>query len=153
MQDVEDGLSEFPHVVINQARVHDYYLEKMHRSPRRLAPDYGLRFLDLNIDESRPYPVEVRLAHGDADSSVETINARYVVGCDGARSAVRRSVNLKLEGESANQAWGVMDVLAVTSFPDVRYKVVVRSASEGNALIIPREGGYLFRLYLELDQL
>ena len=153
VQDVEDGLSEFPHVVINQARVHDYYLEKMHRSPRRLAPDYGLRFLDLNIDESRPYPVEVRLAHGDADSRVETINARYVVGCDGARSAVRWSVNLKLEGESANQAWGVMDVLAVTSFPDVRYKVVVRSASEGNALIIPREGGYLFRLYLELDQL
>ena len=52
MQDVEDGLSEFPHVVISQARVHDYYLEMMHRSPRRLAPDYGLRF-DLNIDESR----------------------------------------------------------------------------------------------------
>src|SRR5204862_5919180 len=26
IQDVEDGLSEFPHVVLNQARVHDFYL-------------------------------------------------------------------------------------------------------------------------------
>ncbi|MDH3295607.1 MAG: FAD-dependent monooxygenase, partial [Acidimicrobiia bacterium] len=53
----------------------------------------------------------------------------------------------------ANQAWGVMDVLAVTDFPDVRFKSIVHSANEGNLLIIPREGGYMFRLYIELDQL
>ena len=33
IQDVEDGLSEFPHVILNQARVHDFYLEVMHHSP------------------------------------------------------------------------------------------------------------------------
>lgn len=27
VQDTEDGLSEFPHVVLNQARVHDFYLD------------------------------------------------------------------------------------------------------------------------------
>ena len=27
-------------------------------------------------------------------------------------------------GDSANQAWGVMDVLAVTDFPDIRLKCV-----------------------------
>ena len=32
VQDVEDGLSEFPHVVLNQARVHDFYLDVMRRS-------------------------------------------------------------------------------------------------------------------------
>ena len=26
IQDAEDGLSEFPHVILNQARVHDFYL-------------------------------------------------------------------------------------------------------------------------------
>jgi phenol 2-monooxygenase len=31
IQDVEDGLSEFPHVVLNQARVHDFYLDVMHK--------------------------------------------------------------------------------------------------------------------------
>ena len=54
---------------------------------------------------------------------------------------------------SANHAWGVMDVLAVTDFPDIRLKTVIHSANEGNVLIIPREGGYLVRLYIELDEL
>ena len=29
VQDVEDGLSEFPHVILNQARVHDFLLDVM----------------------------------------------------------------------------------------------------------------------------
>src|ERR1700742_5078379 len=40
---VEDGLSEFPHVVLNQARVHDFYLDVMRRSPAELEPYYGRR--------------------------------------------------------------------------------------------------------------
>ena len=50
-----------------------------------------------------------------------------------------------------NQSWGVMDVLAVTDFPDIRLKCAIHSANAGNILIIPREGGYLVRLYIELD--
>src|SRR6478609_4294961 len=46
-----------------------------------------------------------------------------------------------------------MDVLAVTDFPDIRHKAVIQSANEGSVLIIPREGGYLVRIYVELDKL
>ena len=45
-----------------------------------------------------------------------------MVGCDGARSVVRRSIGRALHGDSANHAWGVMDMLGVTDFPDVRFK-------------------------------
>ena len=44
-----------------------------------------------------------------------------------------------------------MDVLAVTDFPDIRVKCAINSAEHGNILIIPREGGYLVRFYIELD--
>src|SRR3982751_4858391 len=54
VQDTEDGLSEFPHVVLNQARVHDFYLDVMLRSKSRLAPHYARRLLDLQIDEASP---------------------------------------------------------------------------------------------------
>jgi Phenol hydroxylase, C-terminal dimerisation domain/FAD binding domain len=47
----------------------------------------------------------------------------------------------------------VMDILAVTDFPDVRMKCLIQSAHEGSILIIPREGGYLARIYVELDKL
>ncbi len=52
VQDTEDGLSEFPHVVLNQARVHDFYLELMRQSPSRLEPHYARRVLDLAVDDA-----------------------------------------------------------------------------------------------------
>ncbi len=155
IQDTEDGLSEFPHVVINQARVHDFYLDVMRNAPTRLEPDYARRLLELAIPADRDAPVTARLERLDPghEGEIETVNARFVVGCDGARSTVRRALGLALRGDSANQAWGVMDVLAVTDFPDVRLKAAIQSAHDGSALIIPREGGYLFRIYIELDEL
>jgi 2-polyprenyl-6-methoxyphenol hydroxylase-like FAD-dependent oxidoreductase len=155
VQDTEDGLSEFPHVVLNQARVHDFYLEFMRNSPSRLEPHYARRFVELSVDgAAADYPVTVRLERTDAGHAGqhETVRARYVVGCDGARSGVRKSIGRQLVGDSANQAWGVMDLLAVTDFPDIRYKSAVQS-EHGNLLVIPREGGHLFRLYVEMDKL
>jgi 2-polyprenyl-6-methoxyphenol hydroxylase-like FAD-dependent oxidoreductase len=164
IQDTEDGLSEFPHVILNQARVHDFYLDVMRNSPTRLEPDYSRRLLDLAIAPSSgggerngasAYPATVRLERLDPShqGQVETVKARFVAGCDGARSAVRKSLGQPLLGDSANQAWGVMDVLAVTDFPDIRIKSAIQSANQGSVLIIPREGGYLVRLYIELDKL
>lgn len=154
VQDVEDGLSEFPHVILNQARVHDCFLDVMRRSPAKLEPYYSRRVLDLNVDPAAD-SVTVRLERVDAanEGKVETIRARYVVGCDGARSTVRKAIGRELHGDSANHAWGVMDVLAVTDFPDIRFKSLVQSATDGNLLIIPREGGYMVRIYVELAKL
>ena len=147
VQDVEDGLSEMPHVILNQARVHDMYLDVMRKSPSRLEPLYGRVFKSLSIGEDA-VTVEV-----DHKGEPEIFRARYVVGCDGARSGVRRAIGQQLKGNSAHQAWGVMDVLANTDFPDIRYKSLIQSASDGTVLVIPREGGYLVRLYVELDEL
>ena len=162
VQDVEDGLSEFPHVILNQARVHDQYLQVMRNSPSRLSPHYARCLLGLEIDpaaasddSNRNYPVTVRLERADQAhrGQIETVKARYVVGCDGARSVVRQALGRKLTGDSANQSWGVMDILAVTDFPDIRMKTLIQSADEGNIVIIPREGGYLVRIYVEMENL
>lgn len=158
IQDTEDGLSEFPHVILNQARVHDFFLDVMRQSPSRLEPDYGRQLTGLAIasdGDGASHPVTATLERIDTahKGEIEAVNARYVVGCDGARSAVRKFLGRDLHGDSANQAWGVMDVLAITDFPDIRLKTVVHSANEGNVLIIPREGGYMVRLYIELDKL
>jgi phenol 2-monooxygenase len=157
IQDVEDGLSEFPHVILNQARVHDFYLEIMRNGPNRLEPVYARRLVGLEIDPSSAaaHPVTARFERAEPGccGAIETVRARYVAGCDGARSAVRQSLGLALKGDSANQAWGVMDVLAVTDFPDIRLKALIQSGGEGNIVLIPREGGYLVRIYVELDKL
>jgi len=158
VQDVEDGLSEFPHVILNQARVHDCFLDVMRKSPAKLEPYYSRRLLDLQTDLAASFddhPVTVRFTRVDPahEGQPETVKAGYVVGCDGARSTVRKSIRRELHGDSANHAWGVMDVLAVTDFPDIRLKTLIQSANDGSILVIPREGGYLVRLYVELAKL
>lgn len=155
--DVEEGLSHMPHVILNQARVHDFYLEKMQKSAARLTPHYSRRLASLvrDADDASPYPVTAQFERQDEghQDELETIRAKYVVGCDGARSGVRQSMGLSLKGESANHAWGVMDVLVNTDFPDLRFKSLVQSSTEGSLLIIPREGGYMARIYVEMDKL
>jgi phenol 2-monooxygenase len=152
VQDVEDGLSEFPHVILNQARIHDHLLSSMRRSPSRLEPDYDLEVVDVAVGDSGDRPVTVTLRRTDTArvGTEVTVRAKYVVGCDGARSAVRQSIGRELHGDTANHAWGVMDILAVTDFPDIRLKAAIQSGSRGNILVIPREGGYLVRLYVDL---
>lgn len=144
------GTSEFPHLLVNQARVLDYFAEWMERSPTRLTPDYGWEFAGLEIGDGE-HPVRVRLV-STVDGTERRVRAKYVVGADGARSRVRESIGLTLAGDQARHAWGVMDVLADTDFPDIRLKAAIQSHAAGQILLIPREGGYLFRMYVDLGE-
>lgn len=155
VQDVADDSSEMPHILINQARLHQLFLEVMQNASTRLEPDYSWAVRDVQLDHAdAEYPVTVTLEDTGVDwGQTATVQAKYVVGCDGARSAVRKAIGGDLHGDAAHQAWGVMDILANTDFPDVRQKCLITSAQEGNILILPREGGYLFRMYVELDKL
>jgi phenol 2-monooxygenase (NADPH) len=158
IQDVEEGLSEMPHVIVNQARLLAYLLDHMERSASKLQPSYGLHASDIQIDTSgtAEYPVTVTVAHlkdFQETGETSTIRAKYVIGCDGARSVTRNEIGRELVGDPMNQSWGVMDAFAVTDFPDIRLKCAIHSANQGNILIIPREGGYMVRFYIELDNI
>jgi phenol 2-monooxygenase len=148
------GISEFPHLIVNQARVLDYFAEFMANSPARMSPDYGFEFRSLSVADEGEYPVHVTLLHtsGPNEGQERVVRAKYVVGADGARSKVRESIGCTLAGDQANHAWGVMDALAVTDFPDIRTKCAIQSGSGGSILLIPREGGHLFRMYVDLGE-
>jgi phenol 2-monooxygenase len=112
VQDTEDGLSEFPHLIVNQARLLEYLLDYMRKSPTRLTPEYGLELLTLKVESEGDHPVVVTLRNLDTGADT-SIRAKYVVGCDGARSRVRDAIGAMPRGDFANHAWGVVDMLAV----------------------------------------
>ncbi|CAG8084545.1 unnamed protein product [Penicillium olsonii] len=94
--------------------------------------------------------LEIQYEDTSANTS-RTTKADYLVGCDGARSKVRSFIpDADLEGEITNAAWGVMDGVIDTDFPDLWSKVALRSHSAGSILLIPRERG-MTRLYVELS--
>lgn len=111
-QDTEDGLLEFPHVILNQARVYQLYLDVMRNSSSRNTAYYNRPLDSVAIDKSNTqlgdtYPVEATFnVDAEASSSTEIIRSKYVIGGDGARSAVRSELKLELKGDSANQVWG-----------------------------------------------
>ncbi|GAA0680305.1 FAD-binding monooxygenase [Marinobacterium maritimum] len=158
--DARAGLSEFTHGIVNQARLHELLLDGMERSVTHLRPHYSRELAEMTIDDSltqdlEAYPITATFKRTDdaGAGKTEIVKARYVVGCDGARSKVRKSMEIPLQGDSANKAWGVMDILLNTDFPDIRVKSFIQSKNHGAVMTIPREGGYLCRFYVELDLL
>lgn len=161
--DTEPGLSHQPHVILNQARINDLMIGEVSRLCGRpdAGIDYGCEVLDVKVktgqneeeeeeeeDEyTSSHPVQVRAVKNDGEELV--YRAKYVLGCDGAHSTVRRALGLTMVGDSSDAVWGVMDVYPRTDFPDIRKKTVLHAAS-GNLLVIPREGDSLVRLYIEL---
>jgi phenol 2-monooxygenase (NADPH) len=151
------GVSEFPHLIVNQARVLDYFARFAKHAPSRTEPYFGWEFVKLEVGEGE-YPVTATLKRtgetaeaGVAPGEERVVRAKYVIGGDGAHSRVRRDIGAQHVGAVSYHAWGVMDVLAETDFPDIRTKCAIQS-KHGSILHIPREGGFLFRMYVDLGE-
>ncbi|KAL1627065.1 hypothetical protein SLS54_002604 [Diplodia seriata] len=85
------------------------------------------------------------------EGTSEILRAKYMVGCDGAHSWTRRQLGFELEGEATDYIWGVLDVVPITDFPDIRNRCIIHSANDGSLMVIPRERG-LVRLYIQLKE-
>ena len=160
ISDARLGLSEFTHGIVNQARLHELLIDGMANTLSHLRPHYSRELIELTVDKSQTqelnaYPITAIFQRTDEAGAGkrEKVKARFVVGCDGARSRVRKSLDIPLIGDSANKAWGVMDILLNTDFPDIRVKSFIQSQDHGAVMTIPREGGYLIRFYIELDMI
>lgn len=156
-RELPQHISEFPMALLTQTRIIDHFNRFMKNAPTRMEPDYGYEFVDFHeaeeADEAEyPLTVTLRRTAGPRLGEEVTVRTKYLVGADGARSQVRKSLGYRLRGKQANHAWGVMDIHANTSFPDVRKKCTIKADSGRTILLIPREGGYLFRLYVDLGE-
>lgn len=164
--DTERGLSHMPHVILNQARMNGLMLGVMQKEKERRRKDtktsendktveqgidYGWTVKSVNVDEQKVGDPEAYCCRvvAEKEGREQVWEAKYVLGCDGAHSTVRKSLEYKMLGDTTDTVWGVMDIYPLTTFPDIRRKCTIHSAA-GNLLIIPREGGSLVRFYIQL---
>ncbi|OIW26221.1 hypothetical protein CONLIGDRAFT_466436 [Coniochaeta ligniaria NRRL 30616] len=148
--DKETAISHQPHVILNQARLNKIIIGEIKRTGD-FPIEYGTEVRTVEVDTERaadPEAYAVRVT-AEKDGVPKEYAAKYVLGCDGAHSTVRRALGFKMLGDTSDAVWGVMDVFPRTDFPDIRKKVVIH-ADAGNLIIIPREGDALVRFYIEL---
>lgn len=109
--------------------------------------------LDQAADSEYPLYIEVEQIKDDGSTARKHLRSKYLVGADGAHSRVRQAMGLKLEGETTDHIWGVVDFVANSDFPDLRKRSAIHSAV-GSIMVIPRErittGEYLTRLYVQI---
>jgi len=77
------------------------------------------------------------------------IEARFVVGCDGAHSSVRHALNIDFPGEPYPQFFGLADVHATPRFPDNEIHTHIHP--EGLTVFFPLPGG-MIRIIAELEE-
>ncbi|KAI1080402.1 FAD binding domain-containing protein [Whalleya microplaca] len=150
-------------LAIDETRVHDDDTYPVTVTLRRLAEDEatpvqrlsnladGMFRSNLAGDDGEEV---LRARTGDGEvGEEEVVRARYVVGCDGAHSWTRKALgpDFEMRGEMTDFIWGVLDIVPITDFPDIRTRCMIHSASSGSLMIIPRENR-LVRLYIQLTE-
>jgi phenol 2-monooxygenase len=134
-------------LLVHQGMVEAVFADDL--SERGTEISRNTAFVDLEYTPMSIRPLTVK-CETDVNHTKKSFYTRYVVGCDGAHSKVRRCIpGATPIGASSDAVWGVLDGVLDTDFPDIWSKVVVQSETLGSVLMIPRERG-LTRLYVEL---
>lgn len=110
------------------------------------APSDGLYRSNMAPDDTEEL---LNKATSDKAGTQEDIQAKYMIGCDGAHSWTRKQLGYTLDGEQTDYIWGVLDIIPITDFPDIRQRCAIHSANSGSVMVIPRENK-LVRLYIQM---
>ncbi|PKS13171.1 hypothetical protein jhhlp_000515 [Lomentospora prolificans] len=149
--DTQIGLTHLPHVILSQGRMNDLMIKETIRVGGESRIRYDCEVKDVQVDQATANDPNAHCVTVTAlqDGVERQYRAKYVLGCDGAHSQVRKSLGFKMVGDSTDAVWAVMDIHPKTNFPDIRKKSILHSKA-GNIMIIPREGDSMVRFYLEL---
>ncbi|RAH64398.1 monooxygenase [Aspergillus aculeatinus CBS 121060] len=79
-----------------------------------------------------------------------TIVSKYAIAADGARSFVRRALNIPFTGTKPEMVWAVLDTFIETDFPVCPEIITFQKDGQSRVSWIPRERG-MSRFYILLD--
>lgn len=111
LKNIGSGMSAYPFMLVVEQGKHEKLLyEYIREHGRDVHWQTGLE--SFTQDDSG-----VVATVKSADGNVETINAKYLVGCDGAKSLVRHTLGLTFEGDTVGRLFYVADVQVNWEFP------------------------------------
>ena len=138
LRNVGEGMSPYPYMLVleqsrNERLLYDYLLREGHDvSWQTELADF------LQTEDS----VTARIR--SSDGTERTIEAKYLVGCDGPKSLVRHGLGLKFEGSTFERLFYVADVKIEWAFPHDALHVCL--ADHGVVAFFPMRGENRYRI-------
>jgi 2-polyprenyl-6-methoxyphenol hydroxylase-like FAD-dependent oxidoreductase len=125
-RDVMSDLSDLPYGNLGIPQYETERLLAEHLGRLGMEVERGVELNELSDDGSR---VHVELARGDG--KIERADFRFVVGCDGAHSAVRKAVGIGFPGDQFPMEFMLGDVAIDWDIPRGRALFAIRPNEDG----------------------
>ena len=87
----------------------------------------------------------------DTPEGVYTLRARFVIAADGARSELRRLMNLKLNGESHEGRYLIADIRMASTYPTERRAWFDPASNPGKSVLVHKMARDIWRVDYALD--
>ena len=110
--------------------------------------DRPVRFIGFKNLHNDGYPLAARLKDSNTGMT-EEVPAKYILGCDGAGSNVRQTLQITSDIQESLDSWVVADTCVSTNFPDARRRCAIRT-DEASVMLIPTATGV--RIYTLLSE-
>jgi 2-polyprenyl-6-methoxyphenol hydroxylase-like FAD-dependent oxidoreductase len=138
LSNIGQGLSPYPYLLIFEQSKNEQLLYEYLQNQRKDV------LWKTELEHFSQSETSVTAQVKTADGASQTIEAKYLVGCDGAKSPVRHALGLSFEGSTFERLFYVADVQIDWSFShDAGYACLTRASM---ALFFPMEGEKRYRI-------
>ncbi|GAP82679.2 putative FAD binding domain-containing protein [Rosellinia necatrix] len=135
--------------IITQGQIERIYVRDLARHKAIVERNSVLSGYTIRDEPNTTHPVQATIKN-ERTGETQAVQAKYLVGSDGAASMIRKGLNIPFDGVTTGIYWGIMDCLYISDYPHAWVFGSVISSEHGGCVIIPREDGYI-RLYTQLD--
>lgn len=133
MENMKDTAWDFA-LVLRQKYQEEVFRQALKTCGVRLEAPKTL--LGVRVDDGEPlndYRVTATIQDG-VTGAEEVVVCKYLVGCDGGRSTVRRLMDIPFLGASTEDRWVRIDGMIKTNVPKPRTYCAIESPTHGNVL-------------------
>ena len=66
---------------------------------------------------SHEYPVKITYRNEENGRAERIVHAKFLIGCDGAKSTIRKQMDVPFDGVSTDLCWGIIDCVFESDYP------------------------------------
>lgn len=102
--------------VITQGQIERIYIRDLARHKAIVERSSTLSDYTIHQGSASPYPIQATIKN-ERSGETQRVQAKFLVGSDGAASVVRKGLNIPFDGVSTDIYWGIMDCVFISDYP------------------------------------